>query len=117
MDMKPNTAAGLSYIAGWLSGVIVLSLEKRNRFVRFHAMQSILFSLTFIVFWFIIGAFSAALPSGALGCIISLVVLGVFARWVKLLVDAFQGKYVKLPVIGNYAERYANRTAYAGRAR
>ena len=34
----------------------------------------------------------------------------MFVMWVILMVNAFQGKYFKLPVIGDYAERYANPT-------
>jgi uncharacterized membrane protein len=43
MGMQPNVAAGWSYVFGWISGLIFFFLEKQNRFVRFHAMQSIIF--------------------------------------------------------------------------
>ncbi len=43
MGMQPNVAAGLSYVLGWVTGLIFFLIEKQNRFVRFHAMQSILF--------------------------------------------------------------------------
>src|SRR5213078_1778870 len=43
MGMQPNVAAGLSYVFGWVTGLIFFLVEKQNRFVRFHAMQSILF--------------------------------------------------------------------------
>ena len=36
LHMKPNVAAAIAYVFGWLSGLIVFFLEKENRYVRFH---------------------------------------------------------------------------------
>jgi uncharacterized membrane protein len=108
MSLEPNIAAGLSYIFGWVTGLIFFLLEKQNRFVRFHAMQSIILSATFTVFWIFINILSVVVPFiSVLG---TLVGLGMFVLVIILLVNAFQGKYFKLPVIGDYAERYANPT-------
>jgi len=38
--MDANIAAALSYLVGFVTGVIFLLVEKENKFVRFHAMQS-----------------------------------------------------------------------------
>jgi uncharacterized membrane protein len=108
MGMDPNIAAGLSYIAGWVTGLIFFLLEKQNRFVRFNAMQSIMLSGAYIVLLIFISILSGVLPF--LWFLSSLVTLGMFVIWIVLLVMAFQGKYFKLPVIGDYAERYANPT-------
>ncbi len=109
MGMQPNVAAGLSYVLGWVTGLIFFLVEKQNRFVRFHAMQSILFfgGLTVInIALNIIGNFGVlwflTLP---LGWIIGLIGL---VGWIVLMINGFQGKYFKLPVIGDYAEKYAN---------
>jgi uncharacterized membrane protein len=113
MSLDPNVAAGLSYIAGWVTGLIFFLMEKQNRFVRFNAMQSIIFFASYSVFLVIVSMLTAILPfalSGVLSCVSGLVGLGVFVMWIILLVHAFQGKYFKLPVIGDYAERYANPT-------
>jgi uncharacterized membrane protein len=109
MGMQPNVAAGLSYVFGWVTGLIFFLVEKQNRFVRFHAMQSILFfgGITVIdivlniignigILWFL-----TAPLSGIIG-LIGLV------GWIILMINGFQGKYFKLPVIGDYAEKYAN---------
>jgi uncharacterized membrane protein len=106
MGMDPNIAAGLSYIAGWVTGLIFFLMEKQNRFVRFNAMQSIILSAAYTVFWIFINIASVVLPF--LAYISGLVSLGMLVTWIILLVNAFQGKYFKLPVIGDYAERYAN---------
>lgn len=111
MQIEPKTAAGLSYLLGWITGIIFFLLEKQNRFVRFHAMQSILFfgglSVLSIVLQVVTGlnipfiSFLTLCVNGLLG-IVGLV------GWIVLLINGFQGKYFKLPIIGDYAERYAN---------
>jgi len=109
MGMQPNVEAGLSYVFGWITGLIFFLVEKQNRFVRFHAMQSILFfgGITVIdILLNIIGNF------GFLGLftffISSAVGLIGIVGWIVLLINGFQGKYFKLPFIGDYAEKYAN---------
>jgi uncharacterized membrane protein len=109
MGMQPNVEAGLSYVFGWITGLIFFLVEKQNRFVRFHAMQSLLFfgGLTIID---IILNFVGAVPGiGWLAPLVSLAVGVVgFIGWIVLLVNGFQGKYFKLPIVGDYAEKYAN---------
>jgi len=111
MGMSPNVEAGLSYVLTWVTGLIFFFMEKQNRFVRFHAMQSILFfgGLTVVnIILSVIGGFGVpgiglltALVSWAVG-IIGLV------GYIVLLINGFQGKYFKLPIVGDYAEKYAN---------
>ncbi len=100
MGLKARTAGVLCYLLTWVTGIIFILIERENRFVRFHAMQSILlFGGLGILQWII----SHVLFSGSVG-------LGIveFVCWIFLMVKAGQGKYYKLPVIGDYAERFAN---------
>ncbi len=114
MGMQANTAAGLSYIAGWITGLIFYFGEKQNRFVRFNAMQSILLYAAVTVIYIILGVVGGALLfSGLYGIVIllnSLVGIGAFVLWIILMINAFQGKYLKLPIIGDYAEKFATPT-------
>jgi uncharacterized membrane protein len=114
MGMQANTAAGLSYIAGWITGLIFFFGEKQNRFVRFNAMQSILLYAAVTVIYIVLGVLGGALLfSGLYGIVVllnSLVGLGAFVLWIILMINAFQGKYLKLPVIGDYAEKFATPT-------
>ncbi|GAC1383813.1 MAG: hypothetical protein NVSMB33_11960 [Ktedonobacteraceae bacterium] len=111
MGMAQNTAAGLSYVLGWVTGLIFFFMEKQNRFVRFHAMQSILFfggaSVLGIVLRIITG-FDIPFLSLVSLCVSGLISLATLAGWIVLMINGFQGKMFKLPVIGDYAERYAN---------
>ncbi len=110
MNIEPNVAAGLSYILGWITGLIFFLSEKRNRFVRFHAMQSIIFSGGYTVLLIVVRLVATVIPvlGLVLGCVLALAGIAAFVVWIVCLVNAFQGKYFKLPIIGDYAERYAN---------
>lgn len=111
MQMEPKTAAGLSYVLGWITGIIFFLMEKQNRFVRFHAMQSILFfgglSVLSIVLQ-VVSGFNIPFISFLALCVNGLLGIVGLVGWIVLLINGFQGKYFKLPVIGDYAERYAN---------
>ncbi len=82
-------------------------LEKQNRFVRFHAMQSILISLAeFVLAW----ALNIILSLPIIGLLSPLVWtlygIGTFVLWIFMMINAYQGRYYKLPFIGDYAERF-----------
>ena len=110
MDIQPNVAALLSYLFGAIGGLIFFLMEKRNRFVRFHAMQSILTTAGIVVVEIVLSILDRLpLIQFVSACIISpLFAIGVLVLWIVLMVQAFQGKMFKLPIIGDYAERYAN---------
>jgi len=118
MGMDANVAAGLSYLFSIVGGLIFYFGEKQNRFVRFHAMQSILFNafwiVLFIVFFFVQSILYATVILSPLAlvltCLTFLLPFAVLVLWIILMVYAFQGKYFKLPVIGDYAEKYATPT-------
>lgn len=113
--LAPNVAGALSYVLGPVTGVVFVLLE-RDRFVRFHAFQSIFLSVAWLVFWIgfsIIEAILRFTPALALivaliGLLLSLVLgLGAFILWIVLIIRAYQGSRWKLPFIGDMAERYA----------
>lgn len=110
VNMEPNVMAGLSYLGAWVTGLIFFLIEKQNRFVRFHAMQSILIFASLTILSIAVNIVEAALASVTfLGCFLTpLVSLAWLIVWLICMINAFQGKYFKLPVIGDYAERWAN---------
>ncbi|RLC35394.1 MAG: hypothetical protein DRZ76_00230 [Candidatus Nealsonbacteria bacterium] len=99
--IKPNVAALLSYLFGFITGIIFYVIEKDNKFVRFHAMQSI------IVFG---GLFVAALIFGAipgLGAIILPILwIANIILWVILIVKAYLGEDFKVIIAGKIADKY-----------
>ncbi len=100
VDLEPNVAGLLCYVAGWISGVIFLLLEQKNKFVRFHAIQSI------IVFGalHLISVMLSHIPfvGWFFGSIIG--VLG-FILWIVLMVKAYHNQRYKVPVAGDLAEK------------
>lgn len=102
MGMKARTAGWLSYLFGWATGLLFLLLERENRFVRFHAMQSLLFFGALSI----VGAVLNYIPY--FGFVSAGLFLVGFVCWIVLMVAAHRGRYYKLPVIGDYAEKWAN---------
>ena len=102
MGMRACTAGWLSYLGGWVTGLIFLLLERENRFVRFHAMQS-------LIFFGGMGLVTAVLSHIAfLGFIGAGLGFVSFICWIVLIVAAARGRYYKLPIVGGYAEKWAN---------
>jgi len=99
--MQPNLAALLSYLLGFITGILFyFFLEKENKFVRFHAMQSIVVSAAFFVAQIILGMIPI------LGWVLSFLIgIAGFILWIILMVKAYQGEYFKLPIAGDIAEK------------
>lgn len=97
--LTENVAGLLCYILGFITGIIFLLIEKENKFVRFHAMQSIITSGGLFVLQIVIGM----LPY--MWRISSLIGLAGLALAIFLMYKAYQGEKYKLPVIGDLAEK------------
>ena len=121
--LDENIAALLSYVFGWISGLIFFLMEKDSRLVRFHAMQSILLNVTFIVIlialyiaWAVV-VIVLAMMSDVLasigGLLFGLLILAFFVAiaiaWVMCLIKAYGQQYFKLPIIGNFAEKFSQK--------
>ncbi len=98
--MTQNLAGLLCYLAGWITGLIFFLIEKENRFVRFHAMQSLITFGGLGVLLFIL----SFVPILGWLVMMGLYVVG-FILWIVLMVKAYQGEMFKLPVIGDLAEK------------
>jgi uncharacterized membrane protein len=101
--LAENVASGLSYVLTWLTGLLFFLIDKRPE-VRFHAMQSIVYG----VLWTLIAVVRPYMP-GPVGALFGLVLFVFFIGWIVLLIQGFQGKHFKLPVIGDFAEQQAGR--------
>jgi len=110
--LQPNVAGALCYLAGFITGILFLVLEpyRQDRFVRFHAFQSIFFSLAWIVLHFAIGILLSLMPwtmwhlVATLSSLVSLALLGVTFF---LMYKAYSNERFKLPVLGDIAEKQA----------
>ena len=98
--MNQNVAGLLCYLAGWITGLIFFLIEKENRFVRFHAMQSIITFGSLTVLFMVLGF----IPFIGWMLMPILAILQLIL-WIVLMVKAYQGQLFKLPMIGELAEK------------
>ena len=110
--MQANVAGLLSYVLGWVTGLIFFLIEKENKFVRFHAMQSMIVFGALFVLQIAVGMFMTIFAMMHLGVLIplfslvnNLVILVSFILWIVLMINAYQGKKLKLPIAGDIAEK------------
>lgn len=112
--LQPEFAAGLAYLAGPFSGVLILLAEHTSRFVRFHAWQAIvgLGGLAALAAGLLACAFLALLVSPALFTwmyrLAAFTAIVWLIAWGVCLVKALTGRVWRLPLVGAYAERKAN---------
>jgi len=108
--LTDNVAGMLAYVT-IIPPIIFLVMEpyNRNRFVRFHAFQSIFFCVAWTVLWIALSIVGMIPVLGWATLLIwPLLGLGGLIIWVILLLKANQGQMFKLPVIGDMAEKQAN---------
>jgi len=100
--LPKNTAGALSYVLGPVSGVAFLVLEK-NKFVRFHAMQS---TVTFVALWVLQRALWYMPMFRGLNSLLS---LAGFVLWLVLIYKAWQGEEWEVPILGDWAKKLLNK--------
>jgi uncharacterized membrane protein len=112
--MQENVAGGLSYVLGWITGLIFYFIDKRP-FVRFHAAQSIVvfggLHILSIVLGMVFGV-GMFMPHGA-GVVAGAGMMGLWSLlgivelvlWILLMVMAFQGKKFRLPIAADLADK------------
>jgi uncharacterized membrane protein len=127
LGLDGNITALLGYIV-WVIALISVIMEKDNRFVRFHAIQALLYHASFIVLFIVlvivqaivtivfgVAAAAAGTGGGLIGIVLWLIsaiiwmiipiimVVGIILAAIK----AYQGEMYKLPIIGNMAEKWS----------
>jgi uncharacterized membrane protein len=106
-SLEPNVAGLLCYVLSWITGLIFILIEKENEFVRFHAMQSIVVFGGITIIQILLAILGIIPAIGILFTILGWIVwLGSVVLWVLLMVKAYQGERYKLPIAGNFAEKY-----------
>ena len=122
--LDSNVAGTLSYLFGFVSGLIFYLIEKEDRFVRWHAAQSMAFTgllaVTYIALTFLGTVVSMMTFSGSsggflvgslfgliLGLVWLIVAVGGFVAWAYIMIKAYQGETVRLPVAASIADRLA----------
>ncbi len=104
LGLDRNVSALLSYLLGWVSGLIVILIEKEDAFVRFHAMQSIVTFGAITILSITLG--TTFIFVGFIGPLIH---VASIALWVLLMVKAYQGEKFMLPVVGVISEEWSKK--------
>lgn len=119
LGLDGNVTALIGYLFG-IVALILIFIEKDNKFVRFHALQSILWFVVFIVgiFAIIIVGVILGIVAGMLSESLAFLVwgissllylalfLGFFGGLIFAAIKAFGGNEFKLPIVGNMAEKW-----------
>lgn len=119
LGLDGNVTALIGYII-WIVGLVLIFIEKDNKFVRFHALQSVVWGVACFVGIIVVAVVGTILAmvlsqvSGALGGIVGilamLLYLGLFLAWLGGMIfgaiKAFGGNMTKLPFVGNMVEKW-----------
>lgn len=98
--LDANLAAALTYLVGFITGVVFLLVERDNKFVRFHAMQS---TLVFAGIVLIDIVLQMMVPILGFLVVVFVVLPGSVFLWLLLMFKAYQGEDFKLPLVGQMA--------------
>ncbi|ATU08233.1 DUF4870 domain-containing protein [Methanohalophilus portucalensis] len=100
IGLEENIAGVLTYLLGFITGIIFLLIEKENKSVRFNAAQSI------VVFGglSILNTIVSMVPVLG-GVISSLIGLVSLVLWFYLIYMTYTGNLVRLPVACEYADK------------
>ena len=118
--MDPKLAGLLAYVIPPLTGIVFLLIEKSNRVVRWHAAQSIVFGVAWILLWIVLSVFLMIIGQVVpfLGAILGLLIwlgvgLGGLVLWVICLIKGYSGTEWRMPFLAGYAEKIVGNKSFA----
>lgn len=107
MSSQRNAVAALSYVLGFLTGAVVLMVESNDKFIKFHAMQSVISTGSLFVLNIMLGLIFSGF--GVFSFISTISGVLIWATIIGMCVFGFykakQGRVYKLPYFGNWAEK------------
>jgi uncharacterized membrane protein len=114
--LDPKIAAGVAAIFPLIGGIIFLLIEKKNAYVRFYAMQSVVFAVACILFNIavtILMVIFGGIPliGKLMGLLFWLASLGIFVIYVIAIIKAFSGVEWEIPYLGKIARKYLKSSA------
>ena len=110
--LAENVAGLLCYLAGWITGIIFLLIDKRP-WVRFQAAQSIAvfggLTIVQIALSVMSSTIGGLLGFGLMSMLGLLIVLITFVLWILLMVKAYKHEIFKVPIAAGIAESIAKK--------
>lgn len=101
--MNENVAAMVSILFTWVTGLIFFFLETKSKFVKYHAIQNVIFFVGLML----VGGLLGRLPLIG-GLVTTITGLGGFAMWVVLLIKTYQGEWFEIPYVSDFAKQFAD---------
>lgn len=102
--LDKNVACAMTYVLGWVSGLVFFLMEKKDKDVRFHALQSIIAFGAITVIQIVV----SRLPY--VGYMISPIIsLGTLVLWLVMMIKTYQGEKIVLPIVGPIAEKESSK--------
>ncbi len=113
---QSHVIAALSYLLGFITGLIFLYIEpySQDDYVRFHARQSIGFSVAWFAISVILGVFIAVLPqflSVILGFLLDIIDIALACYWIFLMYKAYSGERYRIPELADIVDSIAGTPA------
>lgn len=111
---ESNLFGALAYLLSFITGIIFLLVKPKDQYVKYHSVQSILLSVAAIIVQIVWGVIAGILTVATLGVglavvlpVSGLIYLVFLIAWLYSMWEAFNGRKHKLPLIGEYAKKYA----------
>ena len=99
--LPENSEAALTYVLGWVSGLVFLFWEKDSKKVKFHALQSIvLFGAVNVLYWLI-----GVLTFGVGFLLTPVIGIAVFVLWLVLVFKTYQGEEMEIPFVTDFVKK------------
>ena len=109
-DLDEKVVGLLCYALSFVSGIIIYVMERENKFVRFHALQStVWFLLLAVVSVILTNLRWLPLIGGLMGFVAGLVGILCFVSWIYLMYMAYKGAEYKIPVLGEAVWNQVNK--------
>lgn len=106
LGIDENLEGALAYLFGIVTGILLLFIEKDNKFIKFHAVQSIIVSIAAMAILIIAGIILVFIP--IIGWLLYILLyLGTLALWLLLMYKAYNKEMFKLPIAGDIAAEQA----------
>lgn len=113
--MDPKLAGLLAYLVPPITGIIFFLIEKKEAVVRWHAAQSIVFGIVWVVLWVVFTVLSMLLSTviPIIGTVLSFLLwvvlaIGGFILWILCLIKGYSGQMWRMPFLATYADRIYN---------
>ncbi|MBV9230481.1 MAG: hypothetical protein JOZ18_14325 [Chloroflexi bacterium] len=111
----PRFVAVLCYSLGWFSGLLFAIFTRENRYIRYHALQSLAFfgginllDIALMIVGFGLGRFHLFLPGFVIFGSFMLLNIIAFVGWLVSITQAYRGTYYRLPLVGDFVARTFN---------